>query len=162
MLTVRNPLKRFLFRKDFFRRVKKGIAGYNRKILKSEIRDLELLFSSNSPHVIFDVGANIGNVTNEFLSSFKSAKIYAFEPDPIPFSKLSKSYQLNNRVHIYQLAASDLEGKLDFVQRPRQRRQDPGEQWRVRNRPPPAIRCVRCAHPRSAATGPGPDRPAGR
>src|SRR4029077_11759978 len=37
---------------------------------------------------VFDVGANIGQTSDLALSSFRDARVIAFEPDPVTFSKL--------------------------------------------------------------------------
>ncbi len=41
--------------------------------------------------VVFDVGANIGEYSSEMLRINPSLTVYAFEPDPVPFSQLEKS-----------------------------------------------------------------------
>ena len=45
------------------------------------------------PTVIFDVGANVGDVTKEYSAMFPNSKIYCFEPVPNTFK------ELKNRVH---------------------------------------------------------------
>ena len=118
MSDYRNPLRRFLFRKDFFRRVKQRLQGYRRRLVKCEITDLELLLKRENPKVVFDVGANVGFITSQLLRTFKTAEIYAFEPDPVPFATLRAVHGSDPRVHTFQMAASDKLGELNFVQRP--------------------------------------------
>ena len=59
-------------------------------ILKSQL-------ASKAKPVLFDVGANVGNYTQELTETFPEASIYAFEPNNHTYAELKK-YQ-NLRVH---------------------------------------------------------------
>ena len=45
-----------------------------------------LLTSSHNADFIFDIGANVGKITNQLIST--GVNVYAFEPDPEAFKKL--------------------------------------------------------------------------
>jgi FkbM family methyltransferase len=51
----------------------------------------------------FDVGANIGQTSKLALEEFGSARVYAFEPHPTTFNKLSQDL-IDKRLSVYQLA----------------------------------------------------------
>ena len=59
-----------------------------------------------SIRTIFDVGANIGQSTKHFLSDYKEATIYAFEPFETAYSKLESTYS-SNRVKCFKIALGD-------------------------------------------------------
>lgn len=63
-------------------------------------RDMQRLVPD--AHVVFDVGANIGQTTERFLASFQNARIYAFEPCRASFLKLHLRY--GNRATCENLA----------------------------------------------------------
>lgn len=111
-----NKLKRFILRKDFFKRVKNRIKKFNRKVSKNEFDDIFYLFTlyREYPKVIFDCGANIGFVTHQFLKFFPTASVYAFEPNPSIFKKLQTYYQNNTRVFCHNKGIADQEGTLLF------------------------------------------------
>lgn len=46
---------------------------------------------SLQPSLIFDIGANIGQLTFEYRRAFANARIYAFEPDPKTFEILKQN-----------------------------------------------------------------------
>ena len=66
------------------------------------------LLGNNQP-VIFDVGANVGNITSEYLKDFPKAKIYCFEPNPIIFRDLHFRFKEDSRVQCLELGLSNNE-----------------------------------------------------
>jgi FkbM family methyltransferase len=112
-----NPLKRFIFRRDLYKRLKARLAAYERRLTKNEMPDLVSLFRGENPQVILDVGANVGFVTWQFATAFKNAVIYALEPDPVPRRILESTHGSHPRVRIFPVAAADRQGELAFVQR---------------------------------------------
>jgi FkbM family methyltransferase len=112
-----NPLTRFLFRRDFFKRAVARLRTFKRKVSKDEVTDLSCLWGSKDPKVILDVGANVGFLTWQLTKTFKNAIIYSLEPDPVAFQVLETRQSKNPRVRIFPIAASDREGELAFVQR---------------------------------------------
>jgi FkbM family methyltransferase len=68
---------------------------------------------------VLDVGANIGYFTAYFASKVgPSGKVFAIEPEPTNFSELSRFVQRNPRlesvVQLYNLAAGETDGVLEF------------------------------------------------
>jgi FkbM family methyltransferase len=56
------------------------------------------------PHVVFDVGANVGQSIARFKEWFPSARIYSFEPVASTYAELQKRTRHLQGVHLYQLA----------------------------------------------------------
>ena len=67
-----------------------GVLNYKTKYLSGELDWLKKYLSIFKEPVIFDVGANVGNYSNDILKLFPHSKIYAFEPHPQNFVKLEK------------------------------------------------------------------------
>jgi FkbM family methyltransferase len=116
-MSYTNPLKRFLWRRDVFKRIKERFCRYKRSVTKSELVDLAALFQGREPKVIFDVGANVGFLTWQFTKTFGNAVIHAFEPDPAPRRTLESTHRGNSRIQIFPIAAAESDGELAFVQR---------------------------------------------
>jgi FkbM family methyltransferase len=67
---------------------------------------------------VFDVGANTGEYTMDVRRYFPRAIIYAFEPHPQTYKKLTKNIT-KNHFHPYQLALGEKKGSIklwDFAQ----------------------------------------------
>lgn len=61
--------------------------------------------------VVFDVGANIGNMTQRFLDRFPRATVQAFEPFPECFCALQERFRETPRVQPHPLALADTPGR---------------------------------------------------
>ena len=111
-----NFIKRFILRKDFFKRAKNRLKLLKRKNLKNEFDDMKYLYylRNKEPEVIFDCGANIGFVTHKFIEKFSKAHIYAFEPNPSVFDKLNHHYSGNDYVHCFNMGIGDKSGEMVF------------------------------------------------
>jgi len=60
-----------------------------------------------APRLVFDVGANIGDTTRQFLTFFPGATVYAFEPCSETFGALQKNLSRDTEhVRLYQLGFS--------------------------------------------------------
>ncbi len=68
-----------------------------------------------SVKTIFDIGSNIGTTVILFYNKFPHATIYAFEPDPHNFKRLSEHVALlgegAKRVRLYNVAVTDAHGE---------------------------------------------------
>jgi len=64
----------------------------------------------------FDIGANVGQTSSLALSSFREARVFAFEPHPPTFSKLVKSLGEHSRFTAYNIAISNASGTVPFFQ----------------------------------------------
>ena len=72
-------------------------------------QQFSLLNGIASP-VIFDVGANIGDITRKYRSLFPGAMIYAFEPFSESFACLDRAARKDNRIVACRLAFGGTEG----------------------------------------------------
>jgi FkbM family methyltransferase len=61
---------------------------------------------------VFDVGANVGQSTIQYLAEFPMATIHAFEPMPSTFADLTRNVGNDRRVKLHQLALSSATGEL--------------------------------------------------
>jgi FkbM family methyltransferase len=77
----------------------------------SLLDDLDKLENPHSFEMIFDVGANQGDVTKLFLGHFPNAVVHALEPVESSFVKLQKALRRDSRARTHRLAAADLGGK---------------------------------------------------
>lgn len=65
-------LRRCVFRRDFFRKVRSRVRRYWRKAERNSFDDIAFASARTStPKVVFDVGANIGLVTSTLLKQFQ-------------------------------------------------------------------------------------------
>jgi len=68
----------------------------------------------NEARIIFDVGANRGNITRQYREKFPGAVIHAFEP----YTPFHENFRQNNpdpeNVHLTQVALAEKEGEMDF------------------------------------------------
>ena len=58
--------------------------------------------------ILFDIGANVGDITNEYATLIPDAEIFCFEPIPKTFELLKKRYDSTSRIHCHQLAIGDI------------------------------------------------------
>lgn len=74
------------------------------------------LFSTNDNLVIFDIGACEGLSSVRYLSIFKSARIYAFEPLPKNYELVLKNKEKHNlkNLSVYKLGLSSENGEASF------------------------------------------------
>lgn len=109
--------------RDFLSKLfaKKAFYKVNRQILLFSLRNLGIFnlhhkydisgekdflkklgtdLQSNESNIIFDVGANIGDYSDDVLMYIPSVKIFAFEPHPVHFEKVSKRFFNEKRINI--------------------------------------------------------------
>jgi len=82
-----------------------GILNYRTQTLSGErylVHSKLPRFLGTDRPVLFDVGANEGDYSEQFLRVFTNAQIFAFEPHPMTFSRLSK--RVGARVLVNQVA----------------------------------------------------------
>jgi len=73
-----------------------------------------LINPRSKPEIIFDLGSNIGFSVLYFKSLFPDAHIYAFEPNPLVYSKLESNCRGLLNVQCFNVAISNLDGEKDF------------------------------------------------
>jgi FkbM family methyltransferase len=71
-------------------------------------------FNKNDVKVIFDIGANRGQVVQYYLDLFPNATIHAFEPFQESFNILKANFENNKRVVLNQIAISNHENDVEF------------------------------------------------
>lgn len=107
-------LKRYLFRRDLFQAVQFKIEDWYRKISKSAFKDQNRLLEAIENPIVFDVGANLGEISQTYSDLFPTGTIYAFEPFPATFNKLKQRYDNMARIKPQQLALSNTIGTVDL------------------------------------------------
>ena len=96
----------FLFARNIFYKFNKalyylslrglGVLNYENYKISGEQAFIESYFSTLKEGVVLDVGANIGNYTKNILKISPDIQIYAFEPHPITYKKLTMSVASKN------------------------------------------------------------------
>ncbi len=69
-------------------------------------------YLSSDPKLIFDVGANVGNISRLLSKEFPSANIHSFEPVPRSHEKLKILSKNNKNIFAINVALSDARGRL--------------------------------------------------
>lgn len=92
--------------------------GYLQSLAKGEFKQdcfqvQQQIIKKRNP-VIFDLGANRGNVVEKYLDYFKGATIYAFEPFPDSFNFLKNRFLKNNNIHCFEKAVVSTSGFKEF------------------------------------------------
>lgn len=57
--------------------------------------------------IIFDIGANYGDYTNELLKYFPSSNYYLFEPGELPYNHLLNRFKNYSNIKVYNYAVSN-------------------------------------------------------
>ena len=65
-------------------------------------------------HIVFDVGANVGQTSIKFNNEYKHAKIFSFEPVSSTFHQLQENTRSYERVNCNKLALGNREGTADI------------------------------------------------
>src|SRR5262249_40221159 len=101
---------RNLFRKSGFDVIRADEVPVGR----SPYRDTRVIFGAERPLIVFDVGANIGDVTQDFLQSCHVERIYAFEPAPRSYARLADRFQNESKVNTFNCGLGSSTGKLEL------------------------------------------------
>jgi FkbM family methyltransferase len=76
--------------------------------------DLRKLADPVAFRMVFDVGANVGEMCKLFMRHFPKAKIHAFEPVDATFRNLQKALGNHRRLALHKMAASDTAGSASI------------------------------------------------
>ena len=123
-------LYQILFAKKKFRKIHEatlrlslrglGILNYQTDKVSGEKHLLEKILvkkiNSASP-IMFDVGANVGEYSKSLSKYFPNASIYAFEPHPIIFKKLSENISPQLNINLFNLALGSKEAQIELFDR---------------------------------------------
>ena len=90
-----------------------GVLNFQDSYISGEHYFLETYFGDGLSGVVFDVGANVGNFSKSVSKINDQLDIYAFEPHPINFKKLS-SIHIGSKFHPVQSAVGDVDGEIEI------------------------------------------------
>lgn len=90
-----------------------GILNCESSAASGEASFLKSFLESRAGGIVIDVGANIGNYSKLVFDVNKSLTVYAFEPHPTNFAKLSEAIGFET-FHPINVAVSDTEGYLSL------------------------------------------------
>lgn len=76
--------------------------------------DIKMLLPKYMPEVIFDVGANVGQSTRQYVNWFPQSQIYCFEPISSTFIELKRNVKSFSNVHCFKLALGSSKGQKDM------------------------------------------------
>lgn len=106
------PQKKILYKlSSIYKRYYEGFS-YNMSV-NGEERLLKLLSSENI-HLIFDVGANIGNWTKKVYQFFENPSIHSFEISSSTFETLNQNLKNYKNVHLNNFGLSDENGEFSY------------------------------------------------
>jgi FkbM family methyltransferase len=77
-------------------------------------RILKSLFAGRDVRHVFDVGANVGRLTESYLLHFPGAQVHAFEPNPELAAHLNSKFDGNDRVNVVDRVVCDRSGMVIF------------------------------------------------
>lgn len=93
-------------------------TGYLQALAKGEFKknafDIQKDYCNNPAPVIFDLGANNGDISKIYLEYFSSARIFAFEPFPDSAKNYKSNFKDDARVKCFELAISDVKEEKNF------------------------------------------------
>ena len=81
-------------------------------VLREEINSCLALVKN--PKTIIDIGANIGLYTQHLHKKFPSAEYFLFEPSKVNADILTKKFNFNNKIQVFNKAASNYNGKSEL------------------------------------------------
>lgn len=70
------------------------------------------------PHLILDVGANVGQSCRPYATQFPHAVIHAFEPNPAGFKRLKEKTESFDNIIPWQIALTNKDGPLRMTDQP--------------------------------------------
>ena len=74
------------------------------------------LFADCTPFTIFDVGANVGDITEMYNTVFPGCSIHCFEPIPGTFEQLKKRHEKQQNIACHQFAVGDCEKTVSIYE----------------------------------------------
>lgn len=76
--------------------------------------EIKTLLNKENP-IIFEIGANDGSDTSDFLSTFSKCTIHCFEPDKRAIVRFKNKPELSNpRCFFNEIAIGNIDGTIDF------------------------------------------------
>lgn len=119
---MRYDLYAFLFSRSYFYRLNRalhhaslrglGVLNYKNADASGERRFMERCLSSSEMPTVVDVGANVGDYSSMVLEASKNAKVFAFEPHPETFTRLTARLSSAGNFVATNAACGSAPGKL--------------------------------------------------
>ena len=100
----KNIFQRYLFRKDFFWKVREKIHRFIRNNSRNAFKDQKKLLNNIENGVILDVGAHIGDTTELYRKYFCQSKIFCFEPFSESCDYLKKRFINDSKINVVETA----------------------------------------------------------
>jgi FkbM family methyltransferase len=104
--TAVRTLAERLTKSHIFRCLPRGVSLFN---------DIKAALPNYGIEVIFDVGANVGQSAQEYVSQHPSARIYCFEPIADTFEKLRQHTRSYPQVQCFHLALGSTNGTAKML-----------------------------------------------
>ncbi|QXC61563.1 FkbM family methyltransferase [Aquihabitans sp. G128] len=103
---------RRLLRRDLLHRVAiRWRIDVVRRFTKDAIADQQVLFAGWPVRTVFDVGANVGLLTDAYLRAFPAARVVAFEAAPPALAALGRRFGGEDRVEVVDRAVTATDGE---------------------------------------------------
>jgi 2-O-methyltransferase len=96
--------------------IKKVISRFTKKdnqYIHQWILSDQFLSNVSKP-IVIEIGAHIGNDTKFFIDNYTGSRVIAFEPDPRNYEVLSKRFDTEDRVTLFNYALSEKNGVTQF------------------------------------------------
>jgi len=127
----KNIFQRYLFRKDFFWKVKEKLFWFIRNNSRNAFKDQRILLKNLESGIILDVGAHIGDTVKLYRNYFPGYKIFCFEPFSESCDYLKKRFINDSNIKIVETALGSKDetktlyvsnfSNLNSLQRPNER-----------------------------------------
>ena len=104
----KNIFQRYLFRKDFFWKVREKVYRFIRNNSRNAYKDQRVLLKNLESGIILDVGANVGDTAELYRNYFPSYKIFCFEPFSESCDYLNKRFINDSNIIIIETALGRL------------------------------------------------------
>ena len=105
MLGIVYKIYGYIFARELFSKFNKflyqislrglGVLNFQGEYLTGENAWLKKYLKNKRNPIVFDVGANVGNYSNAIFEINSGAKVYAFEPHPTTYLKLTSNVKYN-------------------------------------------------------------------
>ena len=99
-----NFFRKYLYRRDFFSKVKEKIEWFIRNNRRNAFKDQRILLNNLENGIILDVGAHVGDTTELYRKYFLGSKIYCFEPYSESCDYLKRKFINDSNINVVETA----------------------------------------------------------
>ena len=103
-LNQNNFLKKYLFRRDFFYKIKEKIDWFIRINSRNAFKDQRILLNNVENGIILDVGAHVGDTTELYRKYFSGSKIFCIEPYSESCDYLKRRFINDSNINVVETA----------------------------------------------------------